>query len=121
MSERDPLQSLLREWKSPELGSDFDDRVVSAYRARFPMETGRQPVLRRFWAARISVPVPVLLAVMATIALFLWLRPTTAPVTAPRPADLPSGVLTQLNVSGFQPLPNGEARIVPAEDKEKHR
>ena len=120
MSERDPMQDLLREWKSPPLGPDFDDRVASAYRAEFPIGRARQPVLRRFWAARISVPVPVLLAVMAAIALFLWLRPAITPGAAPGPADLPSGVLTQLNVNGFQPLPNGEARVVPAEDKETH-
>jgi hypothetical protein len=119
MSERDPMQDLLREWKSPEPGPDFDSRVASAYRAEFPIGRRRQPVLRRLWAARISVPVPVLLAAMAAIALFLWLRPATAP----RPANLPSGVFTQLNVNGFQPLPNGEARVVPvrrAEDKETH-
>jgi hypothetical protein len=119
MSECDPMQDLLREWKSPEPGPNFDDRVASAYRAAFPIGRHRQPVLRRLWAARISVPVPVLLAAMAAIALFLWLRPATAP----SPAGLPSGVLTQLNVNGFQPLPNGEARVVPVrtkEDKETH-
>jgi hypothetical protein len=115
MSERDPMQDLLREWKSPEPGSDFDDLVASAYRAEFPIGRRGRPVLRRFWRARISVPLPVLLAATAAVALFLWLRPAPAPVAPPHPAEPPSGVLTQLNVRGFQPLPNGAARVVPVQ------
>jgi hypothetical protein len=63
--------------------------------------------------------VPVLLAAAALVALFLWLRPTPAPSAPAAPGDVPPGVLTQLNVSGFQPLPNGEARIVEAADRGK--
>jgi hypothetical protein len=48
---------------------------------------------------------------MLTIfALYFWLRPAAAP---PMPAETP-GVVTRLNTSGFQPLPNGEARVIPA-------
>ena len=123
MSERDPMHYLLREWKSPEPGTDFDDRVASAYWAEFPIGRRGQPVLRRFWKARVSVPLPVLLAAMAAVVLFLWLRPAPAPAAAPSSAEPPSGVLTHLNVSGFQPLPNGDARVVSVrvtEDKETH-
>jgi hypothetical protein len=71
---------------------------------------------RRFWTLRVSVPAPALLAAAAAIlALFFWLRP--APVTPASPEA--SGVVTHLNATGFQPLPNGEARIVPAMEVQK--
>lgn len=116
MSERDPMRDLLREWTPPEPSAEFDERVAQAYRAAIP-RADRRPVWRRFWGARISVPAPVLLAAMAVVvALFLWFRPTA--MQAPAPAmDVP-GVLTQLNVTGFQPLPNGAARVVDI--KETH-
>jgi hypothetical protein len=118
MTERDPMRELLREWQSPEPAAEFDERVAEAYRAEFPI--GRRPTApwRRLLGARISIPVPVLLAAAAVVALFLWLRPRSAPIVPAIPGDVPPGVLTQLNVSGFQPLPNGEARIVEA--KETH-
>lgn len=112
MSERDdPMGELLQEWKAPEPGREFDERVADAYRAEFPMIRRAQPSWRRFLGARISVPVPVLVAAMAAVvAVLLWLRPAPQQAPAP-PVDVP-GVLTQLNVTGFQPLPNGDARVV---------
>lgn len=107
MSERDPLRDLLREWKSPEPSAELDERVSGAYRAAFREQ--RVPLWTRLLNARISVPVPVLLAAVAGLALFLWLRPASAP-SAPRDT---ADVVTKLNASGFVPLPNGDARIVP--------
>jgi hypothetical protein len=43
------------------------------------------------------------------------LRPSAAPVASP----VTSGVVTRLNASGFRPLPNGEARVVPAMEVQK--
>jgi hypothetical protein len=116
MNERDPMRELLREWQSPKPGAEFDDRVADAYRAEFRIGRRPTPAWRRLLRARISIPVPVLLAAVALIALFLWLRPASvpsAPATAGNPAP---AVLTQLNGSGFQPLPNGEARVISVKE-----
>jgi hypothetical protein len=103
MTERDPLNTLLREWKAPEPAPGMDRRVVEAYRA-----TRTPPAWRGFWKMRISIPVPILLAAMVVFALLLWFRSKPA-------QDVPSSagdVVTHLNATGFEPLPNGEARIV---------
>jgi hypothetical protein len=107
MREPDPLDIILREeWKSPEPAAALDQRVMAAWRS-----TANPSAWMRFWTLRFSVPAPVLVAAMlAIIALFVWLRP--APGT-PVPAER-DGVVTRLNLSGFQPLPNGEARVIPA-------
>jgi hypothetical protein len=107
MREPDLLDALLREeWKSPEPAAALDHRVTAAWRSAV-----RPSAWRRFWSLRVSVPVPALGAAMLTIfALYFWLRPAAAP---PMPAETP-GVVTRLNTSGFQPLPNGEARVIPA-------
>jgi hypothetical protein len=106
MKEPEPLDTLLREWKAPEPAPELDRRVTSAFRS----EARPPDRWRRFWRLRISVPVPVLLAAaLAVFALFFWLRPAAAPAASPET----SGVVTRLNASGFQPLPNGEARVVP--------
>jgi anti-sigma-K factor RskA len=106
MKDPDPLDALLRkEWKSPEPSAELDRRVTAAY--RFAV---RRSMWRGFWTLRVSIPAPALvIAAAAIIALLFWLRPAATPL----PAE-PSGVVTQLNASGFQPLPNGEARVVPA-------
>jgi hypothetical protein len=115
MNEPDPLDTLLREWKAPEPAPEMDRRIAEAYRGAFrnkPRESG----WRGFWSARISVPVPVLLAAMVVIAVFLWYRSsvsTSAPSSAGKDAG---GVVTRVEAAGFQPLPNGDARIVPVKE-----
>jgi hypothetical protein len=112
MIDPDSLDDLLRnEWKAPEPSAALDQRVTSAYRSAV-----RPSIWGQFWKFRVSIPAPVLVAAMLTIlALFLWLRPTAAPVVS---AEAKS-VVTRLNASGFQPLPNGEARIIPAMEIKK--
>jgi hypothetical protein len=111
MKESDSLDTLLREWKSPEPAPELDRRVTSAYRSAL-----RRPAWMGFWKMRISVPAPVLLlAALAMFALFFWLRPAVAPAT---PSEAP-GAVTRLNASGFQPLPNGEARVVPVSEVQR--
>jgi hypothetical protein len=107
MKEPDSLDDLLREeWKAPEPSAELDQRVTSAYRS----EVRRPAAWKQFWKMRVSVPAPALLvAAVAIVALVAWLRPATPPAPAQSP-----GVVTQLNASGFQPLPNGEARVVLA-------
>jgi hypothetical protein len=112
MKEHDSLDDLLRgEWKSPEPSAELDSRVTSAYRSA----VRRPAAWKQFWKMRVSVPAPALLvAAVAIVALVAWLRP----VSVPAPAET-SGVVTQLNASGFQPLPNGEARVIPAVEIKK--
>jgi hypothetical protein len=115
MNQRDPMRELLREWQSPEPGAELDERVTEAYRAAFPLVKSR-PAWRRLLGAKISIPVPVLLAAVALVALFLWLRPSRAPSAPAAARNTAPAVLTQLNGSGFQPLPNGEARVVAVKE-----
>jgi hypothetical protein len=111
MREPDSLDALLREWKSPEPTTEFDQRVTLAYRSAVRPSRFSPRAWRQFWTMRVSVPAPALLAAaLAVFALFLWLKPSTAPAASPEP----SGVVTRLNADGFQPLPNGEARLIPA-------
>src|SRR5580704_4298671 len=104
MTEPDPLKSLLHEWKSPEPGDALDRQVLNAYRASVPPAERQPATWRRLLTARISIPVPVLLAAAAAVLLFFWFRPAPAPSSPP---DSP-GVVTHLNATGFEPLPNGE-------------
>jgi hypothetical protein len=114
MTDHDPLDALLREWKPPEPRMELDENVVRAYRATLS-EGRRLPAWRRFWDSRVSIPAPLLVAAMAAVVILLfWLRPAAVPA---RPSDTP-GVVTRLNATGFEPLPNGEARIVSV--KETH-
>ncbi|HMF78596.1 MAG TPA: hypothetical protein VK604_23265 [Bryobacteraceae bacterium] len=107
MIDPDSLDALLREtWKAPEPTAALEQRMTSAYRSAV-----RPSVWWRFWKFRVSVPAPVLVAAMLTIfALFFWLRPAAAPAVPTEAAS----VVTRLNASGFQPLPNGEVRVIPA-------
>jgi hypothetical protein len=72
MTERDPLDVLLREWKSPESAPELDECMVIAYRTAFRTAEDEAPVWRRFWKARVSIPVPLLAAAVVIVALFFW-------------------------------------------------
>jgi hypothetical protein len=102
MSEFDPLRTVLREWKAPEPSAVLDERVRAGFRVlRAPSPWAR------FWTARVSVPVPMLAAAML-LAAMVWLvefRPT--PPAPPRPP----GVVTRLEATGFQPVPDGVALV----------
>jgi hypothetical protein len=111
MREPDSLDALLREWRSPEPAEELDQRVTSAYRSATSAGSWR-----RFWTMRISVPAPALAATaLAIFILFLWFRPPASPSASPKTSD----AVTQLNASGFQPLPNGKAQIIPAVEIQK--
>jgi hypothetical protein len=99
------LSALLREWRAPDPPAELDGRVRSAWRAAHPA------VWRRIWTARIHVPVPVFAVLLLLIAALLYtVRPAAAP---PPPAER---YITRVNATGFRPLPNGEAKIVRAEE-----
>jgi hypothetical protein len=115
MREPDSLDPVLREWKAPEPAAELDQGVITAYRTAVH-QPGSSPRWQRFWTMRVSVPVPALLAAAAAIfALFIWLRPLASPPSSPSTSD----AVTSLNASGFQPLPNGEARVIPAVETQK--
>jgi hypothetical protein len=116
MKESDSLDALLREWKSPEPTAELDQRVTTTYRSAVRASRLSTPVWRRFWKLRVSIPAPVLVAAaVAVFTLFFWLRPSADRASSPKA----SGVVTRLNASGFQPLPDGEARVVPAMEIQK--
>ena len=116
MREPDSLDALLHEWKSPEPPRELDQRVTSAYRSAVRPPRFSLRVWRQFWTMRVSLPAPALVvAALAIFTLFFWLRPSAAPVASP----VTSGVVTRLNASGFRPLLNGEARVVPAMEVQK--
>lgn len=107
MMETDPLKNVLRDWQAPEPPDELVARVRAAYRAEY-----RPSPWKVFWMTRVSVPAPAL-AVLAILimALFLQFRSAPTPV-APR---VDRGYITRMEATGFQPLPNGAARVVSVE------
>jgi anti-sigma-K factor RskA len=104
MMEHDPLRPLLREWEAPEPPATMDARVLAAFRA-----AQRPSVWTRLWNWRVSLPVPVFAAAVIVIAIFLF---TLRPAPDPAPVAGVRGHITRLDAAGFQPLPNGAARVV---------
>jgi hypothetical protein len=101
MNENDPLGAVLREWTAPEPSAGLDERVRAGFRAvRAPSPWAR------FLSARISVPVPVLAAVLLVVAVVWLVEFRPAP-----PAPRQRGLVTRLEATGFQPLPNGVALV----------
>jgi hypothetical protein len=117
--ETDPLGGILREWHAPDAPPSLDARVLAAYRER-----QRPSAWRSLWTARISVPVPLLAALLLiAAAVFLEFRaqPTPARPVMRMESQLVSlreggGCVTRLNATGFQPLPNGDVRVVNAKE-----
>ena len=107
MNEHDPLDGLLREWKSPAPPDEMDRRIKSAYRSAM-----RPSVWRRFWKMRVSIPAPVLVpAALAILALLLWLRPhASVPVPVPEPTAVQPA--TRVTLADFQPVQQLEPHVV---------
>lgn len=101
MSEIDPLRPVLREWEAPEPSAALDARVLGGFRAAVTPS----PWVR-FWTARVSMPVPVLAVAVLVLAIVLFIQVRPAPPVASSP-----GLVTRLEATGFQPLPDGEARV----------
>lgn len=108
MDEQDRLCSLLHEWEAPQPPAVLEARVREAYRA------WRRPTFwERLWSFRVSVPVPVLAAAVLLVAAGLWLARRPVPPQPPAPV-VPAavGYMTRLETTGFQPLPDGEIRVI---------
>jgi hypothetical protein len=106
--EDDKLRAVLREWEAPAPDPAMDARVRAAWRAL------RQPAWRRIWTARVSIPVPVLAALLLVAALLLMKFSVVRP-TEVAPSQT-GGFVTQGNARGFQPVPNGEARVITVKE-----
>ena len=104
--EDDSLRNLLREWKAPEAPPAMDAEMCSAYRAAYPA-----PPRWNFWSARVSLPVPVFAGLML-VMLALVLQFRSEPPAVHRGGQ---AYVTRVDAEGFQPLPNGAARVVRLE------
>lgn len=108
MKEEDPLQSVLQEWHAPEPTPAVDQRILQSWR-----DAGRRPWWTGLWSTRVSIPVPVLAAALLLIAALAWFGFRSR--LSPQPASVAprgEGYTTQIEAAGFQPLPNGETRII---------
>lgn len=108
MNEEDPLQSVLREWPAPAPSHAMDERVLAAWQAAH-----RPSLWRRAWTGRVSMPVPVLALALLLIAVLVWFQ--FRPQHSSQPASVAprgEGYTTQIETAGFQPLPNGETRVI---------
>jgi hypothetical protein len=112
MNEHDPLHSVLREWEAPQPSPAMDARALANFRGRRP------PFWRRFWSFRVSIPVPVLTAVLLVMAAGLWLQSRSRP-PAPPSSIAPSGYVTRLESAGFQPLPDGATRVIRSGERKQ--
>jgi hypothetical protein len=107
MNERDPLDDLLREWKSPEPGAELDRRVVSAYRSATKLS-----IWRRFWSTRISMPAPVLVsAALVLFMLVIWVR-SASNTRVQVPAPPATQARPPVSLADFQPVEQLRPRVV---------
>ena len=107
MNENDRLRSLLHEWKALEPPAEVRARVLAAYRAG-----RRQSLWGRLWSIRVTIPAPVLAAAVLLIAVGLWLASRPGPANPAPAAPAGGAYMTRLETAGFQPLPDGEVRII---------
>ena len=107
MTDDERLRALLRESATPTPGAALDGRILAAYRALHP------PLWRRIWTMRISVPMPVMAAAMVLLVAVLWFALRQPSPTANAPA---SHYAHKTESAGFQPLPDGAARVIEVKD-----
>ena len=105
MTEKDPLDSILRDWTPPSPSPQLDSRMLDAYR-----QATHISLWRRFLGARVTIPVPVLATLLLLAAAWFLTFRTGEPGPA---VPQIRGYVTRIEAVGFEPLPNGEARIIP--------
>jgi hypothetical protein len=55
------------------------------------------------------------MAILVAVMVFIWFRVAATP----SPSRVAPNVVTYLNATGFQPLPNGAARVVSIKELKK--
>ena len=112
MNEDDRLKSLMQEWQAPDPSPPLDTAMREKY-----MKAVSLPWWRRIWTVRVSIPVPALAALL--LVLGLWLQFGTRRVAAPARVSSPpeAAYVTEIDGSGFKPLPDGEIRVIRAGGK----
>lgn len=108
MSEEERLRSLLREWQASEPSAALDERVRGKFREVHPRWC------RRLLTMRVSVPVPVMAAVMLVVAV-LWFGLRASPPAVVAPAH---SYANKVESAGFQPLPRGDARVIEVKERD---
>lgn len=107
MNERDSLKSLLHEWKAPESTDALDARVYAAYGSRRP------GLVWHLWWTRttkaLSLAAVIALPLVVSLRVNTWVNPQQPAVPA-RPAAV--GFVTRIEMSGYQPLPDGQIRLI---------
>jgi hypothetical protein len=127
--ERDDIQDeeldgLLRRWGAPVVPEGMDERMLAAYRRQV---RAAEPWWSRLFTASVRVPLPVAvgLLMLLVVTAALALRPVadaptagtsgpSAPVQAVRAVDPP--VVTRTDLSGFQPVSEVTATVVPEKE-----
>ena len=109
MKDNDPLNSILREWESPEPSSGLDARVRAAYLAML-----RPSPWKRMWFSRVSIPIPVLAGLLLLVTAMWWIqsRSRTLGVQPVITSPAENEYVTRIEIAGYQPLPNGATRIL---------
>src|SRR5512134_1903936 len=118
------LDGLLRRWGAPVVPVGMDERMLAAYRRQV---RAAEPWWFRLFTATVRVPLPVAvgLLMLFVVTAALALRPVgtpptagtsgpSAPVQAVRVVDPP--VVTRTDLSGFQPVSEVTATVVPEKE-----
>ncbi len=122
--DHDPvLRGVLREWRTPEISTDLDRRILETYRK----ETRSRSIWHRFFFTSVRVPLPVAVAAMvllfiaATVAIRRGPAVTTVPPAGVNPggsqaAHIEPPLVIHTSLEGFQPVSDVNVSVM-----EEHR
>ncbi len=104
------LHELLQRWEAPGVPARLDERVAESFRR----ECARSPLWRRLLQAKIPVPAPLAPAVVVALMVLGW-RALQEPAPRVVPPAAPSaevGATAQVDLTEFEPLPDGAITVV---------
>jgi hypothetical protein len=105
MNKEENLNSILREWKAPEPSPELDGRVLNAFHEVRSVRVWSRQLPHSLKAQVLLIAATVIFAVAVTV-LFRHGKPS---------AGVPQ-IVTRINGSGFQALPNGSATIIKSKE-----